>query len=124
MVLEIIGTIIFGAVIGMLARLVLPGKQNIGTLVTIVLGVLGALVGYFIWGAPKDDTSIDWLRWFTSIIAAAIFVTVYSAMREPQARTSDSVMPKGPRPPGRGPFASAVVRRRGRGGPSAGCARR
>ncbi|HEY7720594.1 MAG TPA: GlsB/YeaQ/YmgE family stress response membrane protein [Pedococcus sp.] len=81
MVLEIIGTIIFGAVIGMLARLVLPGKQNIGTLVTIVLGVLGALVGYFIWGAPKDDSSIDWLRWFTSIIAAAIFVTVYSAMR-------------------------------------------
>ncbi|HEY7719506.1 MAG TPA: GlsB/YeaQ/YmgE family stress response membrane protein [Pedococcus sp.] len=81
MVLEIIGTIIFGAVIGMLARLVLPGRQNISTLVTVILGVLGALVGYYIWGAPQDDGSIDWLRWFTSIIAAAIFVLVYSAVR-------------------------------------------
>ena len=40
MVVEIIGTIIFGAVIGMLARLVLPGRQNISALVTVILGVL------------------------------------------------------------------------------------
>jgi uncharacterized membrane protein YeaQ/YmgE (transglycosylase-associated protein family) len=86
MVLEIIGTIIFGAVIGMLARLVMPGKQNISALVTVILGVLGALVGYYIWGAPQDDSSIDWLRWITSIIAAAIFVAVYGAIRNRSSR--------------------------------------
>jgi uncharacterized membrane protein YeaQ/YmgE (transglycosylase-associated protein family) len=86
MVLEIIGTIIFGAVIGILARLVLPGRQNISTLMTVILGILGALVGYYIWGAPKDDGSIDWLRWFTSIIAAAIFVAVYGAIRGRSSR--------------------------------------
>lgn len=86
MVLEIIGTIIFGAVIGMLARLVMPGKQNISALVTVILGVLGALVGYYIWGAPQDDSSIDWLRWITSIIAAAIFVAVYGAIRGRSSR--------------------------------------
>lgn len=86
MVLEIIGTIIFGAVIGMLARLVLPGRQNISALVTVILGVLGALVGYYIWGAPQDDGSIDWLRWVTSIIAAAIFVGVYGAIRGRSSR--------------------------------------
>ncbi|NHA66927.1 GlsB/YeaQ/YmgE family stress response membrane protein [Phycicoccus flavus] len=77
MILGIIGTIIFGAVIGILARLVLPGKQHISVLMTVVLGVLGALVGYWIWGAPKDDGSIDWLRWITSVIAAALFVVIY-----------------------------------------------
>jgi len=86
MILEIIGTIIFGAVIGMLARLVMPGKQNISALVTVILGVLGALVGYYIWGAPQDDSSIDWLRRITSIIAAAIFVAVYGAIRNRSSR--------------------------------------
>jgi uncharacterized membrane protein YeaQ/YmgE (transglycosylase-associated protein family) len=73
----VIGTIIFGAVIGFLARLVLPGKQNISVIVTVILGILGALVGYWIWGSPKDDGSIDWLRWLTSILAAIVFVVVY-----------------------------------------------
>ncbi|KRE61204.1 GlsB/YeaQ/YmgE family stress response membrane protein [Nostocoides sp. Soil756] len=77
MIVGIIGTIIFGAIVGILARLVLPGKQNISTLMTVVLGILGALVGYWIWGAPKDDGSIDWLRWITSVIVAAVFVVIY-----------------------------------------------
>jgi uncharacterized membrane protein YeaQ/YmgE (transglycosylase-associated protein family) len=76
-IVGIIGTIIFGAIVGILARLVLPGKQNISTLMTVVLGILGALVGYWIWGAPKDDGSIDWLRWITSVIVAAVFVVIY-----------------------------------------------
>jgi uncharacterized membrane protein YeaQ/YmgE (transglycosylase-associated protein family) len=81
MVLEIIGTIIFGAVIGMLARLVLPGRQNISTLMTVVLGVIGALIGYWLWGAMGggDTGGIDWIRWIISIIAAAILVTLYIA---------------------------------------------
>ena len=53
MVVEIIGTIIFGAVIGVLARLVLPGRQNISALVTVILGVLGALIGYWLWRADR-----------------------------------------------------------------------
>ena len=98
MVLEIIGTIIFGAVIGMLARLVMPGKQNISALVTVILGVLGALVGYYIWGAPQDDSSIDWLRWITSIMRprSSSPSTARSAIA---ARASDA-SPNGPRPDG------------------------
>ena len=80
MILEILGLIIFGAVIGVLARLVLPGKQDISVLVTIILGILGALAGYYIWGAISDkgDTSgIDWIRWIISIIVAAVLVVIY-----------------------------------------------
>ena len=80
---QIIGTIIFGAVIGILARLVLPGKQQYGMIVTVVLGVAGALIGYWVWGAISDegDTGgIDWIRWIISIAAAAVFSIGYSAV--------------------------------------------
>ena len=43
MLTTIIVTVILGAIIGALARLVLPGKQNISTLVTVILGIVGAL---------------------------------------------------------------------------------
>lgn len=75
----IIGTIIFGAIIGVLARLVMPGKQNISAIATVVLGILGALVGYWVWG-KNDGGGIDWLRWITSILAAIVFVVVYGAI--------------------------------------------
>src|SRR5690348_4291761 len=48
-----IGTILMalvaGAIVGPLARLVLPGRQNMGVLLTVVLGALGSLIGAFIY---------------------------------------------------------------------------
>ena len=79
---NVIGTIIFGAVIGVLARLVLPGKQPMGWLITIVLGVAGALIGYWVWGSVlnKGETGgIDWIRWIISI-AAAVLCLAYGAI--------------------------------------------
>ena len=82
MVLEIIGTIIFGAVVGILARLVLPGRQNISALMTVLIGVVGALVGYWLWGllGGGDTGGTDWVRWFISIAVAAALVVVYGAL--------------------------------------------
>jgi uncharacterized membrane protein YeaQ/YmgE (transglycosylase-associated protein family) len=77
-----IGTIIFGAVIGALARLVLPGKQSMGMLITIVLGVLGALIGY--WLAAQigvcQTRGLDWTRWVISIASAAVLVVIYGSI--------------------------------------------
>ncbi|MBD0322752.1 MAG: GlsB/YeaQ/YmgE family stress response membrane protein [Aldersonia sp.] len=81
--MSIIGTIIFGAVIGILARLVLPGKQPMGWIITIVLGIAGALIGYYVWGElmGKGDTGgIDWIRWIISIAAAAVLCAIYGAI--------------------------------------------
>ena len=77
-----IGTIVFGAVIGMLARLVLPGKQNMGLLITIVLGVLGALLGYWLAGllGVCATGGIDWIRWAISIAVAAVLVVIYGSI--------------------------------------------
>lgn len=78
----IIGTIIFGAIVGALARLVLPGKQNISVLVTVVLGILGALIGYWLAGmmGVASTSGIDWIRLIISIVAAAVLVTAYGAI--------------------------------------------
>lgn len=77
--MEIIGLIIFGAVIGALARLVMPGRQGIGILWTIVLGVLGALAGYYLAALiGVDETAgIDWIRWIISIIVAVLLIGIY-----------------------------------------------
>lgn len=81
----IIGTIVFGAVIGVLARLVLPGRQNISILMTVVLGIVGALVGYFVWGLITGDGfmggntgGIDWIRLIISVAVAAVLVSIYA----------------------------------------------
>lgn len=76
----IIGTIVFGAVIGVLARLVKPGKQDVSILATVVIGIIGALAGYFIWGLISDqgDTNgIDWIRWIISIVVAVVVLGLY-----------------------------------------------
>ena len=40
-----IGFIVFGLIVGLLARLLLPGRQRIGLALTLLLGVLGSLIG-------------------------------------------------------------------------------
>jgi uncharacterized membrane protein YeaQ/YmgE (transglycosylase-associated protein family) len=79
---EVIGIIIFGAVIGALARLVLPGKQDISIIVTVILGILGALVGYWLAGllGVKETSGIDWIRWIISIAVAAVLVVAYTSL--------------------------------------------
>lgn len=77
--MTIIGTIIFGAVIGFLARLVLPGRQHLGLIMTVLIGIIGALIGYWLAGlfGVAATSGIDWIRWIFSIIVAAILVVAY-----------------------------------------------
>lgn len=81
----LIGTIVFGAVIGAIARLVVPGKQSIGILLTILIGIVGALAGYYIWGAiaspgNANTGGIDWIRWLISIGVAVVLTLGYVSL--------------------------------------------
>jgi uncharacterized membrane protein YeaQ/YmgE (transglycosylase-associated protein family) len=80
--MEIIGVIIAGAIIGALARLVMPGRQGISVLVTVILGILGVLIGYYLAAALGVDATsgIDWLRWIISIIVAVVLIAIYGAV--------------------------------------------
>ncbi|WKV16682.1 GlsB/YeaQ/YmgE family stress response membrane protein [Janibacter limosus] len=76
----IIVTVIMGAIIGALARLVLPGKQNISTLVTVIPGILGALIGsraYSAMSGNSGTSGIDWIALILGVIAAAALIVIY-----------------------------------------------
>lgn len=77
--MSIIGSIIAGIIIGVLARLVLPGRQNISFLVTVVLGILGALIGWVVagWLGVETTDGPDWIRWIISIVVAALLIVGY-----------------------------------------------
>lgn len=79
MIGEVIGLIVFGAIIGALARFFMKGNQNIGMVWTIVLGALGALVGYWLAGlmGVASTSGIDWIRWILSVISAIVFIGIY-----------------------------------------------
>ena len=80
--LQILGTIIFGAIIGIIARAVLPGRQAYGWIVNILLGIAGALIGYWIWGAlgGSNTRGIDWIRLAISVAAAALLSFIYTGL--------------------------------------------
>lgn len=80
--MSIIGSIIAGIIVGILARLVLPGRQNISMLITIVLGILGALIGWWLAGllGVQSTSGVDWIRWIISIIVAAVLIVIYGSV--------------------------------------------
>jgi uncharacterized membrane protein YeaQ/YmgE (transglycosylase-associated protein family) len=77
----IITALIFGLVIGALGRLVLPGRQPIPIWLTLVVGVVAALVGTGIAGAldVADTKGIDWVEMLIQIVVAAVGVAAVSA---------------------------------------------
>jgi uncharacterized membrane protein YeaQ/YmgE (transglycosylase-associated protein family) len=70
---QILGLIIIGIIIGVIARLVLPGRQRIGALMTVLLGIGGALVGGIVASAigTGDIFELNILGTIVGIIAAA-----------------------------------------------------
>ncbi|OKL50681.1 transglycosylase [Boudabousia marimammalium] len=82
--MEIVGMVIFGGVIGALARFFMKGDQNIGTLWTIILGVVGVALGNFVlslFSYPLDTPGIDWMRWIVCTVCAVIAISVYLGIK-------------------------------------------
>ena len=69
----IISALIVGLIIGALGRLVVPGKQSIPIWLTIVVGIVAALVGTLIAGVFgwADTRGIDWIELFIQVALAA-----------------------------------------------------
>jgi uncharacterized membrane protein YeaQ/YmgE (transglycosylase-associated protein family) len=75
--------IIIGLIIGALGRLVVPGKQNIAIWLTLLIGVVAAILGTLLAGAlGVDDTrGIDWIELFLQIGFAAVGVAIVSGIK-------------------------------------------
>ena len=80
--MQILGLILIGIVIGVLARLVLPGRQHIGILPTILLGIGGALVGGVVASqiGEGDIFELNVIGTIVGVIAAVIFIAAAEAL--------------------------------------------
>ncbi|MGE9692734.1 MULTISPECIES: GlsB/YeaQ/YmgE family stress response membrane protein [unclassified Streptomyces] len=78
-----ISAVIIGIVIGILGRLVVPGRQHIGIIWTILVGIVAALVGTFIAAAfgVADTKGIDWIEIAIQVVLAAVGVAALDRAR-------------------------------------------
>ena len=90
MIGSIVLAIIVGAVIGLVARLVMPGKQHIGMLMTIVLGALGGLIGSWVtsqFGYHNANGGIAWIPFFVGVGVAVVFIAIWETVSGRRSRT-------------------------------------
>ena len=73
----IIGWLIIGIVAGFLARLLVPGRDPMGFVATVVLGIAGSIVGGLLAKALFNDDSVGW---FGSTVGAVILLLVWNAV--------------------------------------------
>jgi uncharacterized membrane protein YeaQ/YmgE (transglycosylase-associated protein family) len=75
---SIITWAVFGLIVGAIARAIYPGRQPMGILMTMVLGIVGSLIGGFIsWGlgfADAEGGPFQGAGWIMSLIGAVIVV--------------------------------------------------
>ena len=87
--MDIIGVIIAGIIIGLLGKLVAPGdRDNIPIWLTVVCGVGGVLIGYYLAAALGVEATrgIDWTRWIISIVVAAVLVMLAASVTARRGR--------------------------------------
>ena len=81
----ILGWIIFGLIVGALAKLVMPGKDPGGFVITTVLGIVGALVGGFLGrllGLYKENEPAGFIG---ALVGAILLLWLYRRFRRPAA---------------------------------------
>lgn len=73
----LIGAIIVGFIVGVIAKLIMPGKENLGFIMTTILGIVGSL------GASYAGQLIGWYQagqgagWIGSVVGAFVVLWVY-----------------------------------------------
>jgi uncharacterized membrane protein YeaQ/YmgE (transglycosylase-associated protein family) len=79
----IFSAILIGIVVGVIGRLLVPGKQRIGMLLTILVGIVSAFIGTAIAraiGIPTVTNGIDWLELLVQVIVAALGVGLVASL--------------------------------------------
>ncbi|MGI5130948.1 GlsB/YeaQ/YmgE family stress response membrane protein [Pseudonocardia sp. CA-107938] len=79
MLWSIIGWIVFGLIAGFIARAIVPGKDDIGLLRTIVLGIAGSVVGGVLFGLLTGGfRGFQPAGFIGSVIGAVIVLVIYN----------------------------------------------
>jgi uncharacterized membrane protein YeaQ/YmgE (transglycosylase-associated protein family) len=75
--MEILGWILFGLIAGIIAKLVMPGRDPGGFIVTILLGIAGAFVGGFVGRSMGLYGPGETAGWLMSILGAIVLLVIY-----------------------------------------------
>ena len=84
---SLLGAIVIGAIIGVLGRLVLPGKQRIPIWLTVVVGIAAALIGSAIVGSLQDTKGIDVVEILVQVALAAAGVALADRLYAGRSKT-------------------------------------
>jgi uncharacterized membrane protein YeaQ/YmgE (transglycosylase-associated protein family) len=83
---HVIGWIIFGLIVGVVAKLLMPGRDPGGFIITILIGIAGALLGGVIGRALGLYGPGESAGWIVSILGAVVLLFIYRlVMRRPRA---------------------------------------
>jgi uncharacterized membrane protein YeaQ/YmgE (transglycosylase-associated protein family) len=87
------GIIIFlivGLLAGLLARAIVPGKDSMGILATLLLGIIGSFVGGAIWSLFTDDKLLDFHAGglILSVVGAVVALLIYNRFAGGRARST------------------------------------
>lgn len=82
--MSIIGTIVVGFIVGLIARALKPGNDRMGIIMTTLLGIAGAFVARFVgqsmgWYGPNDAAG-----WIASIVGAIVLLFIFAMVRGPR----------------------------------------
>jgi len=73
----IIGWIVFGIIAGAIARLLVPGRQPMGILATMALGIVGSFVGGFLASLFTGGDMLRSSNWIGSILGAVLVLALF-----------------------------------------------
>lgn len=75
----LISWIVFGLIAGLIAKFLMPGKDPGGCIMTVVVGVVGALLGGFIstWLGFGGISGFDWRSLFIAILGALLLLAIW-----------------------------------------------
>lgn len=80
--LSILGTLIVGLIVGLLARALKPGDDKLGWIMTCVLGVAGAFVATYAGQAMGWYQAGESAGWIASVVGAIVLLVLYGLVRK------------------------------------------
>lgn len=85
--LGLIATIVVGFIVGVIAKLIMPGKENMGFVVTTLLGIVGSLAATYAGKAIGWYEAGEGAGWIGSIVGAFVLLWIYQKMTAGRAGT-------------------------------------
>lgn len=86
--MNILWLIVVGAVIGIVARFLMPGRDPIGFVGTILLGIVGAVLGGWLWDAFMPNNDNEGVAVFAGIVMAMVLLFIYRKVTYGRHNTS------------------------------------